>query len=277
MSKDSASTHNAYDLVITPDIAREWLAKNSRNRQVSMAAVSRLKYAMENGLWHFDGSPIRRDAEGNLLDGQHRLTAVLDSGKSILFHVIDGIDASTQATMDTGRKRSLADAFHMNGEKQPRAQAAIVQSAYRWYIAGSRSSVLFGGMGQNGAGIVQMDELISFQDMFRSEFEFAAEYADRIRRILPVPSRVIGLLAWLIVQCDREQAEWFLERLHDGAGLEKGSPILALRNVYIIHKGETTSAEYLRLFSLGLRAWNLFRANKSIVKLTLPQEVPEPR
>lgn len=270
-------THRAYDIEIGPELAAEWLKNNPRNRQVSQAAVDRLKYAMVNNLWHFDGSPIRRDAEGNLLDGQHRLTAVVQSGKTFLFHVIDGIDASTQATMDTGRKRSLADALHMNGEKMAKVQAAIVQSAYRFYAQNSRSSTIFGGFGQNGAGIVQMDELIAFQGMFREEFEFAAEWADKIRRVLPVPSRMIGLLAWLIVQRDKKQAEIFLDALLEGAGLEKGSPILALRNLYIIHKGETTSAEYLRLFSLGLRAWNLFRVNKSIVRLSVPQEVPEPR
>lgn len=269
--------HSAYDLPIGPELAAEWLKKNSRNRPVSKSTVDRFAYAMENDMWHYDGAPIRRDPELNLLDGQHRLSAVVKSGKTFVFHVIDGIDPKTQATMDTGRKRSLADALHMNGEKQSKVQAAIVNAAYRWYVLNIRSQVVFGGAGQYGGGNVQMEELVEFQGLFRPDFEFAAEWADSIRRVLPVPSRVIGLLAWIIVQRDRKMAEEFLEALLTGAGLEKGSPILAYRNILITRKGEMSAQSALSVLSLGIRAWNLYRLKKTIVKLYVPTEIPEAR
>lgn len=268
----------SYDLEVTPEVANEFLGKNHKNRKLSEFVVTSLANQMSRDLWHYDGSPIRFDWDGNLIDGQHRLNAIVKSGVSQTMHVVEGLDPATQVTMDTGRKRSFSDTLHMAGLDNSKALAAIVQVSYRWYVQDVRSSALFGGLGQYGSSALQRNDLLEFHELFAKDFAFAAEYAEATRRILPVPARMIGLFAWLLVQSRyKEKAYNFLERLKDGDGLEKGSPILALRNTYIGSRGEKTSKDMWRALAQGIHAWNLYVAGKEITLLRTPSVLPDPK
>ena len=67
---------NAKIVDITPEMAREYLEKNSHNRRLSERSVRNLATAIKNGEWQVNGEAIKVDKEGNLLDGQHRLSAI---------------------------------------------------------------------------------------------------------------------------------------------------------------------------------------------------------
>lgn len=75
---------------VTPEIAKRWLTRNPRNRVARPATVARYARDMAAGKWHLDGSPIRFDATGTLLDGQHRLAAIIESEATIITAVNQG-------------------------------------------------------------------------------------------------------------------------------------------------------------------------------------------
>ena len=49
------------------------------NRNISDMLVLKYAVAMLDGDWHNIGDPIRLDERGRLTDGQHRLSAVVES------------------------------------------------------------------------------------------------------------------------------------------------------------------------------------------------------
>lgn len=96
---------------ITPDDAAEWLAKNAINRPVRRSAVIQYAADMAAGDWREADAPITRRADGVLLDGQHRLSAIIASGVTIgaWVHIVsDDVDPMT-LRVDVGKPRSIVD------------------------------------------------------------------------------------------------------------------------------------------------------------------------
>jgi hypothetical protein len=70
--------------LITPELAEKFLEKNSNNyRKLSEKVVKAYQIDMETGNWKFNGDSIKFNKSGQLVDGQHRLTAISRSGISI--------------------------------------------------------------------------------------------------------------------------------------------------------------------------------------------------
>lgn len=119
-----------YTQLIGPEEATEILASNTRNRLPNKKLVQRYASDMERGEWAFVGDPIRIAHDGTLLDGQHRLEAIRKSGTKQTLMVITGLDLESQAVVDIGRPRKLADVLRINGEKHHTTLAAAL--VYVW-------------------------------------------------------------------------------------------------------------------------------------------------
>ena len=111
---------------ITPEYAGMLLKHNHNNRPINRVTVEDYKAQMNKGLWRLNGEPIIISCNGNLLDGQHRLIAVCESGKTIQSFVTTGVDDSTFVTIDTGRVRTGADVFNIEEIPNATQKAAIV-------------------------------------------------------------------------------------------------------------------------------------------------------
>jgi hypothetical protein len=105
---------------------------------------------MKADKWEFNGAPVRyngqEDGKSQLLDGQHRLRAVIEANVILPFLVISGIEKSSLHTMDDGKGRSLSAKFYIDGEKAPDVLASIIQllTLYRRHakFTGPTSSTL---------------------------------------------------------------------------------------------------------------------------------------
>lgn len=103
---------------ITPAQAREWLERNTKNRPIRQRHVDRLAADMTEDRWNKDGAPFRFDRAETLLDGQHRLHAIVKANRTLRdVVVVRGLDKDSFTTMDTGAKRSTSDALHIRGEQ----------------------------------------------------------------------------------------------------------------------------------------------------------------
>lgn len=107
-------THKFID--ITPDIAGEWLLQNSANYRHCDANRVRL-YAkqMKSGAWDVNGESIKFDQKGCLIDGQHRLNAIVESGTTQSMLVLTNVPSDIN--IDTGKPRVLADVLRRAGLK----------------------------------------------------------------------------------------------------------------------------------------------------------------
>lgn len=101
---------------ITPEIAKTMLGENVNNRRISRDNVNLFAREMRNGEWRFNGEAIKFGKDGRLLDGQHRLLAVIAADKPLTTLVIRGLEDETQQTMDSGKTRTLGDVLTLRGE-----------------------------------------------------------------------------------------------------------------------------------------------------------------
>lgn len=96
--------------LITPKIAAELLSSNREdNRNLRPRVVDYLTDAMLAGEYLVTHQGIGIDKTGALIDGQHRLRAVIKSGKAQTFLVTRGLDPRVYSVLDCGLSRSLAD------------------------------------------------------------------------------------------------------------------------------------------------------------------------
>ena len=96
-----------YEL-ITPEVAEFFLKSNHGNRKISPVTVRAYAHDMFNGNWDENvGSPISIDEDGVLRNGQHRLQAIVESGKPIRMWVCRNV--SSTGVYDDVRKRSTRD------------------------------------------------------------------------------------------------------------------------------------------------------------------------
>lgn len=110
---------------ITPEIAEKWLdAFNSGNRKKRARAIAKYSTDMAGEDWLITGDSIRFDWDGRLVDGQHRLSAIVKSGVPVETFVVRGLNPKVREVIDQNVPRNAADALGFNGVEKYRAQIA---------------------------------------------------------------------------------------------------------------------------------------------------------
>lgn len=74
-------------ILVTPEMAKQWLSDNAHNRKINSVRVAELCQKMRDGSWKEKGPAIEVTDTGHLINGQHRLTAIILSEKSIRIRV----------------------------------------------------------------------------------------------------------------------------------------------------------------------------------------------
>jgi hypothetical protein len=193
---------------VTPDLAAQWLERNVLNRNVRKAEVSQLAKTMELGAWRLTAETLKFDGQGALLDGQHRLLAVVESGITVPFHVCEGLASDVKRHLDTGAKRSFGDVLKMDGE----AHSALLSNAAAWVYRYTLQQ-------------------IGLHRLSHEECDQTIAQHPGIREFLPYASQVKGLLpgglsvAWyyLCSRTHRDRATVFF------TGLRRARPSRPLR------------------------------------------------
>lgn len=101
--------------MIDPEQAFKYLSTAIDNRDIRQAKVSAFASAMKAGLWHLTHQGIAFDRDGRLVDGNHRLWAIVESKLVIKMLVARGVEKDSVSAIDTGTARTYADYGHYNG------------------------------------------------------------------------------------------------------------------------------------------------------------------
>lgn len=109
---------------ITPEIAADFLSRNVRNRKLMQATVNSYAEQMRRGEWQLTPQGISFNEYNELLDGQHRLNAVIESNINVDMFVFYNVPDIAFKVLDTGNKRQAAQVFAMEGIKYPMEIAA---------------------------------------------------------------------------------------------------------------------------------------------------------
>lgn len=281
--------HPVYTVVdITPDLAKKWLAQNTHNRNLRERVINGYAADMRAGNWVEDGQSIKF-AKGDvvlldnppiiggaLLDGQHRLSAIVTANMTVRMLVVSNLPDSTQDTMDTGAKRVLGDVLKLRGEAHSITLAAALLRVYMWK-QGYRKNLKSAG----NARPTHRQLLAVLDD--HPELRRSVEWADRIRKAARISGSTASLCHWLFNQIDSSDCAFFFSRLADGAGLMSDDPIYALRRALENFAGTKGRPDEAYVTALVIKGWNAYRDGRSVQLLAYrpggahPEAYPEPK
>lgn len=111
--KGDGNGHIQDFITVTPELARLFLSKNV-NRRIKKVKVEQMRRDMRSGNWKTVSDQLAFSFEGDLKNGQHRLTALIEEGVSLKFSVIYGCTDEDMAKIDCGTSRSLYDVYKIN-------------------------------------------------------------------------------------------------------------------------------------------------------------------
>lgn len=100
---------------LTPLKAEKMLNANNINRKLRIGVSEAYARDMIAGQWTFCTTPIVVYDNGNIADGQHRLWAIVDSGRTQSFVVMRGLRQPEGLNIDRGLGRNLVDSAHISG------------------------------------------------------------------------------------------------------------------------------------------------------------------
>lgn len=246
--------------VITPAFAQQLLEQNPHNRHVTPAVVERYALDMAEGRWQEgNGQTVVISRNGDLMDGQHRMHAIVRSGVPISMLVVRNVDPETFKTIDTGKPRSLPDLLSIEGYKNSIVVAGTGRMAWN-YAAGVSP-----GYSPNKT---TLEEFINNQPNI-SKIVQQVTTASSGKTYPKTPLAAVMFLANNDGSMNKE-VETFIEGVTSGANLYKGDPRLTLREWVLYHKLKANgriSMTSSALFAAAARAWNAHASGKTLAQI----------
>lgn len=253
------ATPSAIKIKITPRVATELLDKHEilvkqrgdepLNRNINDNLVAKYAADMAGGKWLLNGETVKIATSGRILDGQHRLWAAAHHNVSFDSMVVSGLEEDAFYTIDIGRGRKPHDFLSVDGVKH----AAVVAAAARLIIGYRRGNL-------KGNHMLSTPDILAFARANARLVESASAAYGAYAVVAPS----VGA-AWhfLFSESDREGADKFIEDLKNGVGLNKGDPVLALRERLIKNKSSKAKLTSRDIFVVGIRAWNDRRGGRT--------------
>lgn len=239
--------------VITPAKARVYLAGNTINRPLSPKHIEYLASEIRAGRWQLNAETIKFNGS-RLLDGQHRLHAVVKSGIPIVSIVARGLEEDSFHTIDTGKKRSAADTLSIAGEKSSTRVAAAL----------ALIDALEKGQTKNFSSVSGAKALALLDE--HSEIRRSV-WAYQGPKTLLKPSVAIAL-HYLFAKNDRDLANEFFQNLRSGSGLSEGDPVFTLREKLIANSVGNSRLLHETVMACTIKAWNALRQGATVKRLT---------
>lgn len=237
---------------ITPVLAESYLAQNGRNRKILAAHVDAIARDIRSGHWMMNAQPICFSREGRLLNGQHRLSAVIKADEPIEVPVMRGLPDEAFATYDLHAKKGpmQGSSFEQFGDRALIAAAAVLLWNRELKPPGTRNAK------PTPAEVIRIVEqhprLLELRTFGRKMIEFGR-------------ASVLTYGAYRIERDNPELGRIFLERFESGANLPRGHLILELRRRMQLMRRERVSQDIELRELLG--AWEQFRQKPDLEKL----------
>ena len=255
--------------IITPQTAMELLEKRPDHQRVlSKTTVKQYAELMRMGVWRSTHQPIALDTDGAVLDGQHRLAAIVSAGVPIEVIIARDCDPSTFSVIDVGLGRT-ASQFISGLHRTAIAEAARL--LLREVEVVDQKNNLFVWKPRN-TGRTAIDPVLGVVEDWPELIEFAVS-ADQVYRATKISkSAHLAVLAQAARGEFPDRLASWLEGLLLGAELEATDPRLQLRNRWM-QQGPLLNAggrADTRLY-LITRAWNAHARGEKIEKLQSPR------
>jgi hypothetical protein len=221
---------------------------------------------MLDGNWKENGETVKLDSNGNIIDGQHRLQAIVDSGVTIELILVEGLNPSVADTIDIGRKRSIEQYLKWADLGYRAGATSIVQQVLTMMKHNKQD-----GHSAADAGISQMmimDEYVSNKDGYNKTALYAAQINKESDKILK-PKEVGAIYYYLTEKLgvDRNYVETFFHRLCSTSHNEKSFYKKTMKNLgdndYIKRSGVTRMNELIECWNAMVHGCSTNRVHYS--------------
>lgn len=195
---------------VTPAMAKKWLEQNDpKNRSVSFTKVQSLANDMRNGDWKLTHQGICFNDEGKLVDGQHRLQAVVMSEATIQLLVVGNPEGSVSDPIDRSIQRSLS--FLLGKSTRIIAAVNMLRCFETGYFVVSPLTTA---------------EANTMYEHHKGAFEALHTRVSCFSRII---GPALAACAWAF-PCNETRVTEFAQQIATGEMIKRGDPAFAFRN-----------------------------------------------
>jgi len=239
--------------------ASNYLNLNLHNRTLRPKRVRQYAEQMRQGKWLETGDPIRFSTTGRLLDGQHRLAAIIAADVTIQAIVIREVDDSVFPVLDSGLARTPSDAMAAGHITDGQNKAATIRQLLVYEMGGdSRMSV-------DLIAVTRMDIAEYYANQV-IELEDATYIGRRMYNAFAGGNRAAWTaFAMLANRVSPKHAEEFFNGVLSGVNLPAGDPRLALRNWLANGRKMPAAGFYLAMFIKCWNAWVKGETRKTMI------------
>lgn len=238
-------------VTITPQHATTWLRANNNNRPVRRKHIGFLASEIINGNWQVNGQAIVISENEQVLDGQHRLMAVIESGMPIQSLVVYGISPEAFRTIDTGAVRTGADALFLHFPDLTHGTVKCVSTAVQWCVR-YEEDVLNPGRKRK----VSNTDTIEYVKKHPSLIQCAETLQGYPHEARPLSLGPGTALFELFARKLAPLAQDFMQRLYTGEGICRDDPEWHLRHAFIRDAQRTAKLPVAIKMKMVVKGWN---------------------
>lgn len=250
-------------MLVTPEIATDWLDnRNINNRSKSNVTARRYGRSIVAKRWKCTHQGIAFDRDGWLIDGQHRLMAIVATGipaKLFIIPFVEGMDDNTFDVLDSGHKRHASQLLKGKG-----STAVAAAARYLGVVDGS-----FGTdckiVGEVLATTVETTEILDVVDAWPELTEWASAVGATNTNARIPHGPHLAVLAQGERSIHKDRIGSWLDGINSGAGLSQRDPRLLVRNRFIRDErsfhGQDGRCSAYRLL---VKAWNAHAVGGSL-------------
>lgn len=252
---------------ITPAMAAKYIEMNRLpNRHLKHIHIRILAREMQAGRWQCNGEPLIFDPEGNILDGQHRLHAIVLSGMTIESYLVHGISPGVMPTLDRGSLRSIGDVLGMRGESNRTQLGAAL--TWLWSYGNGGLQTYHNPVTRPTTG--ELEAVLAQHPTVRASCAPA-----NLCRALLIPGLATAL-HYLFCQKDAAMAETFFVTLASGEHLSKSDGRYQLRERLMRNRLDKRKLPAVDIAALTIKAWNAQRGGTEVRALRWRREGDAP-
>ena len=247
-------------MLVTPELADILLQRNTMNRKLRIGGVIQMCRDMENGnFMPTAATTIAFDSDGNLINGQHTLSAIVDSECPQWVKLVVGCDPEMRDFWDLTRGRTVPDRAGICGVIQP----GVACSAARLILAFDNGGILDAWSATKTPTPTEV--LNATRDLPNLDESVRAGQRNGLRKL--VPARIAVTCHYLFARQNRGLADAFLEKLGTGENLPGNSPIYQLRKMLIDNDAERRKMQRYEMLALFFIAWTKHKTGKRVRRL----------
>ena len=236
-----------YNVVMDVDQTQafSWLEGNTHNRPLSQQHVERLARDMAAGRWQLTHQGIAFDSSGLLIDGQHRLWAIIEANANVKLRVFFNEPPENRHVLDTGERRSNLAVLTIT-EKVGKVDCGLL-ATLRAMIAGMTSRPKRRSPGEESEQLTR----------HRDALDFAMEHFGRAPTRGLATSEIRAVIARAYYTGDHVRLIHFCDILRSGLSTGKSDHIIVALRDFLVQPRRAEKGDAFRRIRYAKTEWVL--------------------